>query len=48
MIFVFIGELTHWPNKIISRNRAYIAKIWYDAGTELLIPEGGYFMIGLP
>jgi hypothetical protein len=22
MIFVFIGELTNWPDKIVSRNRA--------------------------
>jgi hypothetical protein len=21
-IFVFIGELTNWPNKIVSRNRS--------------------------
>jgi hypothetical protein len=22
MMFVFIGELTNWPDKIVSRNRA--------------------------
>jgi hypothetical protein len=27
-IFVFIGELTNWPDKIVSRNRAYIKQTY--------------------